>query len=265
MSKISERNASGFDHLSIYRWHASAACKWALSLVSPSIRAPQEPISSLWFWRVCICSVCSLISLFLIGCRLEVRVSVTLSGIKDPSLLFFGSLIHPLLVPTCPSISFFPQALPFICLSSADSLHPSLQPRPSLWSSLFHFLPHLLFCLPLSLLCCPLNPVDFSLGVSTAHLFYQSLLLSLFSTWSPSSDFCLILIHPLFSTQHDNCLIIHPCLTVLFLTSASSAHVPQPAFSLSSVPSSGALFSSQVLPTFVSLAPLFYCICTGGS
>lgn len=129
MYKISERNANGFDHLSIYRWHASTTCKWALSLVFPSIR-------SLWFWRVCICSVCSLISLFLIfavckwGSVLHSRVS------KTPLL------IHSLLVPTCPSISFFPQALSFICLSSADSLHPSLQPRPSLWSSLFRFLPH---------------------------------------------------------------------------------------------------------------------------
>lgn len=100
---------------------------------------------------------------------------------------------------------------------------------------------HLRFCLPLSLLCCPLNPIDFSLGVSTAHLFYPSLLLSLFSTWSHSSNLCLILIHSLFSTQHDNCLFIHPRLTVLFLTSASSTHVPQPAFSLSSVPPSGPL------------------------
>lgn len=163
------------------------------------------------------------------------RVSVTLSGIKDPSLLFFGSLIHPLLVPTCPSISFFPQALPFICLSSADSLHPSLHPVHRSDPPFFVFFLTPSPRLPLSLLCCPLNPVDFSLGVSTAHLFYQSLLLSLFSTWPPSSNLCLIRIHPLFSTQHDNCLF------VLFLTSASSAHVPQPAFSLSSVPPLGSL------------------------
>lgn len=68
-----------------------------------------------------------------------VRVDVTQSGIKYPSS-FFCSKIHPLhLQISHPSL--VPQALPFMCLSSADSLHPLLYFRPSL-SPLSHSLPH---------------------------------------------------------------------------------------------------------------------------
>lgn len=60
------------------------------------------------------------------------------------------SLIHPLILPTHPSHpSFLPQALPFICLSSAD-FPTSISPPPSL-SPLHLFLSLSLVPLPLFL------------------------------------------------------------------------------------------------------------------
>lgn len=138
------------------------------------------------------------------------------------------SLIHPLFLPTHPSHpSFLPQALPFICLSSADfptsisqlhlflsqpcafasfpvSLSPSAVPTAlpvSLPVSL------LLTLSPPSLLHSPLSDPPYPRPHRSLHLICHSLL-----------TFTFILSFPLL----DVCLYIHLPLSVLYLTFASS-------------------------------------------
>lgn len=178
--------------------------------------------------------------------------------------LFFCSLIHSFFHPNYhPSHPFFPQALPFICLSSADSLHPSLHFRPSLQSSLSHPLPHPIASCPVSL---------FSSTVLSALSVSPSVCLPLthFSHQSSCPSLALPPLHLIFvihsSHLHSSSLLyptwhlsIHssPCLSVLFLTFASSAHVSHLIFSLSLfelVPLCPQSLSLPSYPTFFSLA-----------
>lgn len=140
--------------------------------------------------------------------RLSYTHSHTLRYQSPLSLSLFS--LSPFFLPTCPSYpSSFPQALPFICMSSAHSVHPSLHPfSPSPHSFFLSSSLHcLLFCLPLSLRL-QFSPVSFSLCRSTAHsitpitlpLLQAHSSLSSISSVSPLSFSFLIYIHPLLSS-----------------------------------------------------------------
>lgn len=263
------------DRIPSYRLHVSTTCKWALSLVFPSIRCSQEQISwvcvSAWY------AVWSVTNRMLSVVRVNVRHTHPLRYQSPLSRL---SLIHPLFLPTHPSHpSFLPQALPFICLSSAD-FPTSISPPPSLSPlhlSLSLCLLSLSFpplspqpCLYLLLsLCCLLyhshhsfTPLSLTLPIlhhiplsilfvilfSLSHSsFLFPSLTSVYTFISPSLSFTSPLPHPLHITPH---LFYVPLWTC-----------PSPSLLPPSALSSCSLINLN--PPFVSLAPSFHMFTAG--
>lgn len=196
-----QKKKKACDRIPSYRLHVSTTCKWALSLVFPSIRCSQEQISwvcvSAWY------AVWSVTNRMLSVVRVNVRHTHPLRYQSPLSRL---SLIHPLFLPTHPSHpSFLPQALPFICLSSAD-FPTSISPPPSL--SPLHLslsLPSASFSVFLFLLC-PYSPVFTSSCLSAAYSvapslpsLWPSLSCSTFLSPSHLSFSSHFHIHPFFS------------------------------------------------------------------
>lgn len=133
------------------------------------------------------------------------RVSATLARVSSSPLSSPLPLIHPLLLSHPSHPSLLPQALSFICLSPADSLHPSLHLRPSLHPpslslsssdhcllfSLPPFLPSFQPCQFLRLcVCFSSPPVTF---LSPPPHLCHSLLSFSFILSSPHLDICLFI------------------------------------------------------------------------
>lgn len=147
------------------------------------------------------------------------RVSATLARVSSSPLSSPLPLIHPLLLSHPSHPSLLPQALSFICLSPADSLHPSLHLRPSLHPPSLSP-PWTIASCSLSLPSFrPFSPVSSSVCVSASPLLpsHSSHLRRIFVILSSHSHSSSLL--PTLTSVYSS---ISPPLSVLHLTFTSS-------------------------------------------